>query len=43
MFEQFKVPFINTATMSIEEIATKVVEASGLHRVSKPIIKNIGL
>ena len=43
MFEQFKVPFINTATMSIEEIATKVVAASGLHRVSKPIIKNIGL
>ncbi len=43
MFEQFKVPFINTATMSIEEIATKVVEASGLHRVSKPIIKNIGI
>jgi len=43
MFEQFKVPFINTATMSIEEIATKVVAASGLHRVSKPIIKNIGI
>ncbi|MCP4075574.1 MAG: kinase/pyrophosphorylase [Gammaproteobacteria bacterium] len=43
MFDQFKVPFINTATMSIEEIATKVVQASGLHRVSKPIIKNIGM
>lgn len=38
MFEQFRVPFINTATMSIEEIATKVVEASGLQRVSKPAI-----
>ncbi|MCK4708128.1 MAG: kinase/pyrophosphorylase [Gammaproteobacteria bacterium] len=38
MFEQFNVPFINTATMSIEEIATKVVEASGLHRVSRPLI-----
>lgn len=34
MFEQFRVPFINTATMSIEEIATKVVEATGLHRVN---------
>ena len=43
MFEQFKVPFINTATMSIEEIATKVVEASGLHRVNRPIIKNLGI
>ncbi len=43
MFEQFEVPFINTATMSIEEIATKVVEASGLHRVSKPVIKNLGI
>ena len=43
MFEQFKIPFINTATMSIEEIATKVVEATGLHRVSRPIMKNLGL
>lgn len=37
MFEQFDVPFINTTTMSIEEIATKVVEASGLHRVNRLI------
>ncbi len=41
MFEQFKIPFINTATMSIEEIATKVVQATGLHRVSRPILKNL--
>jgi len=43
MFEQFRVPFINTATMSIEEIATKVVEVAGLHRVSRPVIKNLGI
>lgn len=38
MFEQFDVPYINTTTMSIEEIATKVVEAAGLHRISRPAI-----
>jgi regulator of PEP synthase PpsR (kinase-PPPase family) len=42
MFEQYRVPFINTATMSIEEIATKVVEVSGLHRISKPDISSLG-
>ncbi len=36
MFEQFRVPYLNTTNMSIEEIATKVVEISGLHRISKP-------
>lgn len=38
MFEQFDVPYLNTTTMSIEEIATKVVEAAGLHRVSTAVI-----
>lgn len=40
MFEQYNIPFINTATMSIEEISTKVVESAGLHRVSRPVIKS---
>ncbi len=38
LYAQYHIPFINTATMSIEEIATKVVEVSGLHRISKPDI-----
>jgi len=41
MFEQHQVPYINTSLMSIEEIATKIVEVTGLHRVSKPKIKHI--
>lgn len=41
MFEQFNVPYLNTTTMSIEEIATKVVELTGLHRVSKPMISHL--
>lgn len=41
MFEQHNVPYLNTTTMSIEEIATKIVELTGLHRVSKPIIQQL--
>lgn len=41
MFEQHNVPYLNTTTMSIEEISTKIVELTGLHRVSKPIIPQI--
>lgn len=43
MFEQFNVPYLNTTTMSIEEIATKIVELTGLHRVSKPVIPQLGI
>lgn len=43
MFEQFNVPYLNTTTMSIEEIATKIVELTGLHRVSKPVIQQLGI
>jgi regulator of PEP synthase PpsR (kinase-PPPase family) len=38
MFEQFRVPYLNTTTMSIEEISTKIVEVAGLKRFSKPLI-----
>lgn len=41
MFESFQVPYINTALMSIEEIATKIVEMTGLHRISKPRINHL--
>ena len=43
MFEQFNIPYINTETMSIEEIATKVVEVTGLQRMSKPNISQLEL
>jgi len=42
MYQQHRIPFINTATMSIEEIATKVVEVSGLHRLNRPDIASLG-
>jgi [pyruvate, water dikinase]-phosphate phosphotransferase / [pyruvate, water dikinase] kinase len=38
MFEQYGVPYLNTTTMSIEEISTKIVEVAGLKRFSKPLI-----
>lgn len=41
MFEHYRIPFINTATMSIEEIATKVVEVTGLQRIRKQQISQI--
>jgi regulator of PEP synthase PpsR (kinase-PPPase family) len=41
MFEQFGVPYLNTTTMSIEEISTKIVELNGLHRISKPDISHV--
>jgi [pyruvate, water dikinase]-phosphate phosphotransferase / [pyruvate, water dikinase] kinase len=40
MFEQFGVPYLNTTTMSIEEISTKIVEVAGLKRFSKPLISH---
>jgi [pyruvate, water dikinase]-phosphate phosphotransferase / [pyruvate, water dikinase] kinase len=40
MFEQFHVPYLNTTTMSIEEISTKIVEVAGLKRFSKPLISH---
>lgn len=43
MFDQFHVPYINTSFMSIEEIATKIVEVAGLHRVSRPVINHLDL
>ncbi len=33
MYYRHKVPFLNTATMSVEEIAARIVEDTGLHRV----------
>lgn len=33
MFVQHQIPFINTVSMSIEEIATKIVAKEGLHRI----------
>ena len=41
MFEQFGVPYVNTTTMSIEEISTKIVELTGLKRISKPLISHV--
>ncbi len=41
MFEQFGVPYLNTTTMSIEEISTKIVEDAGLKRISKPPIATL--
>jgi hypothetical protein len=38
MFHQLRVPYLNTTTMSIEEISTKIVEDAGLKRISKPPI-----
>jgi hypothetical protein len=43
LFEQYNVPYLNTTTMSIEEIATKIVEMTGLHRVSRPVIPRLML
>jgi len=40
MFEHFHVPYLNTTTMSIEEISTKIVEVAGLKRFSKPLISH---
>jgi [pyruvate, water dikinase]-phosphate phosphotransferase / [pyruvate, water dikinase] kinase len=40
MFEQYQVPYLNTTTMSIEEISTKIVEVAGLKRFSKPLISH---
>ena len=40
MFEQYSVPYLNTTTMSIEEISTKIVEVAGLKRFSKPLISH---
>ncbi len=33
MFEQYRIPWVNTSDMSIEEIATKVMQLSGLKRL----------
>ncbi|MDJ0834496.1 MAG: pyruvate, water dikinase regulatory protein [Gammaproteobacteria bacterium] len=41
MFYNHKVPYLNTTTMSIEEIATKIVEVTGLHRISRPQISKM--
>ena len=43
MFYNFKVPYLDTTTMSIEEIATKIVEVTGLHRISRPKISKMDL
>ncbi len=43
MFEHHKVPYMNTTTMSIEEISTKIVEVTGLHRISRPRISKMDL
>ncbi len=40
MLEKFHVPYLNTTTMSIEEISTKIVEVAGLKRFSKPLISH---
>ncbi len=41
MFDEFNVAYINSSYMSIEEIATKIVELTGLHRISKPMINHL--
>ncbi len=41
LFEQYRIPYVNTSDMSIEEIATKVVELAGLKRLSKPVLKHV--
>ncbi len=41
MFDQYRIPYINTSLMSIEEIATKIVEVAGLHRISQPMINHL--
>jgi len=33
MYYRHKIPFLNTTTMSVEEIAARIVEDTGLHRV----------
>ena len=38
MFETYRIPYILTTTMSIEEIATQIVAIAGLHRISRPVI-----
>ena len=38
MFNNFNIPYLNTTTISIEEIATKVVELIGLNRANKPLV-----
>jgi len=43
MFYQHRIPYVNTSKMSIEEIATKIVEIAGLHRISKPPINHIDI
>ncbi len=37
MYYRHKIPFLNTATMSVEEIAARIVEDTGLHRVETAI------
>jgi regulator of PEP synthase PpsR (kinase-PPPase family) len=41
LFQQYRIPYVNTSDMSIEEIATKVVELAGLKRLSKPVLKHV--
>lgn len=41
MFRDYRIPYINTSSMSIEEIATKVVEVFGLKRISHPSITHL--
>jgi regulator of PEP synthase PpsR (kinase-PPPase family) len=35
MYFQHKIPFLNTTTMSVEEIAARIVEETGLHRMEQ--------
>lgn len=35
MYFQHKIPFLNTTTMSVEEIAARIVEDTGLHRMEQ--------
>ena len=42
MYETYRVPYLDTTTMSIEEIATQIVATAGLHRISRPVITSSG-
>ncbi len=35
MYHRHKIRYLNTTTMSVEEIATRIVESTGLHRVEQ--------
>jgi len=43
MYDTYQVPYIDTTTMSIEEIATQIVAIAGLHRISRGVMTPSGI